>query len=91
MLAIYLAEHDRDEAKTREREAAKTSLYQEAAKLNRAETERKRKADEEPSASLNPNLQWQDINCLGSAHNSVKYFQNRRVVIGGYMQGTGYM
>ena len=51
---FYLAERDRDEAKTREREAAKTSLYQEAAKLNRAETERKRKADEEPSASLNP-------------------------------------
>ena len=51
---FYQAEQDSEEAKAREREAAKTSLYQEAAKLSRAETERKRKADEEPSASINP-------------------------------------
>ena len=48
---FYLAERDREKAKTRERDAA---LYQGAAKLYRAETEGNRKADDEPSASLNP-------------------------------------
>jgi hypothetical protein len=54
---FYLAERDREAAKSREKEAARTSLYNAAAQLSRTETEkRKRKAvaEEEHCKDANP-------------------------------------
>ena len=44
---FYLAERERDAAKSREKAAARTELYNRAAQLSRAENEKKRKATEE--------------------------------------------
>ncbi len=52
---FYLAEREREAAKSREREAARSKIYNEAAQLSRTETERKRKAaEEEPVKDANP-------------------------------------
>jgi hypothetical protein len=52
---FYLAEREREAAKSREKEASHTKIYNEAAQMSRTETERKRKAaDEEPSKDANP-------------------------------------
>jgi hypothetical protein len=52
---FYLSERDREAAKSREKEAARTTLYNQAAQFGRTESERKRKASEEElSKDLNP-------------------------------------
>ena len=51
---FYQAERDREEAKAREREAKKTGLYNEAAKLTCLEMDKKRKAEVEPCCAPNP-------------------------------------
>ena len=51
---FYLAEREREAAKSREKEAACTIFYNEAAKLSKSESERKRKAaEEEPTKDVN--------------------------------------
>jgi hypothetical protein len=52
---FYLAGREREAAKTREKEAARTSLYNQAAPLSKTKTEKKRKAaEEEHSKDANP-------------------------------------
>jgi hypothetical protein len=53
---FYLAERDREAAKLREKEAARTKIYKEAAQLSRTDTEKKKRkaATEEPSKDANP-------------------------------------
>jgi hypothetical protein len=51
---FYQAERDREEAKAREREAQKTALYNEAAKISRIEMDKNLKRQAEEEASPNP-------------------------------------
>ncbi len=52
---FYLAEREREAAKSREKQAARTKIYNDAAQLSRTETDRKRKAEEEePVKDVNP-------------------------------------